>query len=176
MLTVFAAAVLILAACWGLFWLWRRGVEREIDEGAAHEFERLGRQEPDLVAGMDAPALRAAYARVERPRFPAYALAAVTAFVLGTPLVLGVLGGVSGALAGPDYGEAAIRLQIGEGGAARLANEVSTEELQYVLQGWSGFYYFFGLLLFWILVLAVTMRRYHARTPGFLREEVLRSR
>ena len=176
MITVFAAAVLLLACAWALYALWRRGVERDLDEGAAYEFERLGRQDPALVDGMAERAFRDVYARVERPRFPTYALAAVTAFVLGTPLVLGLLGGMSGLFSAPDYGQAAIQLQMGEGGAARMAGEVSTEELQYILQGWSGFYYFFGLLVFWILILIVTMRRYHARTPGFLREEVLRSR
>lgn len=175
MLTVFAAAVLILALAWGLHWLWRRGVDREINEGAAAEYARFQRQDPALVEGMDEAAFRRVYARVETPRFPAYALTAVTAFVLGTPLLLGVLGGLSFLFEPPDMGRAAMQLQMSDG-TARLAGQVSTEELQYILQGWSGFYYFFGLLAFWIVILVVTMRRYHARTPGFLREEVLRSR
>lgn len=129
-----------------------------------------------LLAGMPPDAFRRIYGRVETPRFPAYALAAVTAFVLGTPLVLGVLGGLSFLFEPEDVGRAAVQLQMGDGGAANLASQVSTEELQYILQGWSGFYYFFGLLAFWIIILVVVMRRYHARTPDLLREEVLRSR
>ena len=129
-----------------------------------------------LLRGMDEDAFRAVYARVETPRFPAYALVATTAFVLGTPLVMGVLSAFSFLFTPQDVGRAALQLQMGEGGTASMANRVSTEELQYILQGWSGFYYFFGLLAFWILTLIVVLRRYHARTPGLLREEVLRSR
>ena len=175
MLDVFLAALALLAIAWSLYWLWRRAVDRDLAEGAAAEYERFSRQEPALVEGMDQAAFARVYARVETPRFPAYALAATTAFVLGTPLMLGVLGGLSYLVEPPDMGRAATSLQLNDG-TASLANRVSTEELQYILQGWSGFYYFFGLLAFWIVILIVTMRRYHARTPGFLREEVLRSR
>ena len=173
--TFITAVLALLAAAWGLHWLWRRKVAAEVAEGAAAEYARFQRQEPGLVEGMDQARFARVYARVETPRFPTYALAATTAFVLGTPVLLGVLGGLSALFEPPDVGRAAVRLQMNDG-TARLANQVSTEELQYILQGWSGFYYFFGLLAFWILILAVTMRRYHARTPDFLREEVLRSR
>ena len=135
----------------------------------------LARQSP-LLEGTDEAAFTKAYARVETPRFPAYALVAVTAFVLGTPVMLGVLGAVSSLFGAPDTGQAAMALQLGEGGTANVARRVSTEELQHVLEGWSGFYYFFGFLAFWILILVAVMRRYHARTPGLLREEVSRSR
>ena len=172
---VFLAACALLALAWGLHWLWRRRVAAEVAEGAAAEYARFARQDPALVEGMDEAAFARVYARVETPRFPAYALTAVTAFVLGTPLLLGVLGGLTFLFEPPDVGRAAMQLQMNDG-TARLAGQVSTEELQYILQGWSGFYYFFGFLAFWILILIATMRRYHARTPGLLREEVLRSR
>ena len=118
------------------------------------------------------------FARTERPRFPTYALAAVTVFALGTPVVLGLLN--VGAMliersADVDYGRVATRLQTGEGGFS-VARSMDLTQLQYVIQGFAGFYYFFGLALFWITTVALVMRRYYRRMPGSLREEVLRAR
>ena len=180
MLTYFLIAVLTLAVLWGLYALWSRGVNADIAEGAQAEWRRFQRQDPQLLAGMTEDQFARIYARVERPRFPAYMLGAITAFAIGTPALLAVMNAGAyfadraGMIAQPA--EAASYLRFDESGAATLAGRVSPEALQYVLQGWAGFYYFFGLLFFWVLVIFVAMRRYHARTPGFLREEVLRSR
>ncbi|MBB4657980.1 hypothetical protein [Parvularcula dongshanensis] len=180
MIVFVTACAVLLGLLWALHWLWRRRIEAELTEGAAGEYERHRARDPELMEGMTLERFRAIYARVERPRYPTYLLGAITAFALGTPVLLALMSGAAyyaqraGLIAQP--GEAANRIYFSDSGTASIARRVSPEALSYILQGWAGFYYFFGLLFFWILIVAVAMRRYHARTPGFLREEVLRSR
>ena len=167
-----------LALAWGAYALWRRRVDAELAEGASAEWDRLSRQEAALLSGLDPPRFARVYAVTERPRFPAYALGATSVFLLGLPFVLVLANVLAGRLTrrGPDYGEAATQLQLGEGGTARLANRVSTEQLQYILEAWAGFGVVLVLFVFWIVVVTLTMHRYHRRAPGSLREEVLRAR
>ena len=131
-----------------------------------------------LMAGVTPERFAPVFARTERPRFPTYLLGAVTVFAVGTPIVLGLLN-VGAAMiersADVDYGRTAARLQAGEGGFS-VARSMDLTQLQYVIQGFAGFYYFFGLALFWITTVAVVMRLYYRRMPGSLREEVLRAR
>lgn len=168
--------LLVLAALWGGFFVWRRRVDAEIAEGAPEEMALFARQHPALMEGVDEGRFRAAYARTQTPRFPAYVLGAITAFVLGTPLMLGLLAGISyltaRAAGEPDFGETAANIKFSEGGAARVAQRLDLEELQIILEAWSGFYYFFGMLFFWVAIVAVAMWRYHARAPGLLMDEV----
>ena len=131
-----------------------------------------------LMAGVSQERFAPIFERVERPRFPTYVLSALTIFALGTPLVLGLLN--LGAFlieraAGVDYGRTATRLQSSDGGLA-VARSMDLTQLQYVIEGFAGFYYFFGLAIFWIATVALVMRRYYRRMPGSLREEVLRAR
>jgi hypothetical protein len=180
MLTSYLVFLAALALLWGAYFLWRRRVDAEVAEGARAERERLARQEPELLEGMDEAAFARVYARVQTPRFPAYALGALTAFLIGTPVFLGVMAGVltlldrAGMTAQP--GEAARGLYFSEGGVATVARQVDLDALAYILQDWAGFAYYLGLLFFWVLIAYVFMSRYHRRTPGLLREEVLRSR
>ena len=131
-----------------------------------------------LMAGVEEARFAPIFVRTETPRFPAYALTALTVFALGTPLVVALLN--VGAFAieragGANYGETAARLQL-DGEGLAVARSMDLTQLQYVIEGFAGFYYFFGLAVFWVLTVALVMRRYHRRTPGSLREEVLRAR
>ena len=143
----------------------------------ASPLARLVGQKP-LMTGVSPEGFAPVFARTERPRFPTYALAAATIFAVGTPIVLGLLNVGSMMIersAEVDYGRTAARLQSGEGGFS-VARSMDLTQLQYVLEGFAGFYYFFGLALFWIATVALVMRRYYRRMPGSLREEVLRAR
>lgn len=172
-------SALVFGLAYGAFYIWRRPVERDIAEGATVEFERLKASDPDLVEGMDEAKFYEIYRAEYYPRFPVYALIALGIFLAGTPIVLGLLSGL--VYFGFQWGwipqpvDAATELYLGSTETS-VVRKFNPETLAYILQGWSGFYYFFGLLGFWITTVYFVMKRYHSRTPGTLREEILRAR
>lgn len=180
MLAYFLAVAAVLAVLWGVYWLWRRKVGAEVAEGAASEYARLSRQPDGYLRDVDEAAFARVYARVQTPRFPGYLLGALTTFLVGTPVFLGLISiGIYLAERGEliaQPGEAASEIYFSDAGVATVARRVSPEALSYILQGWSGFFYYLGLLFFWVLIAWFFMSRYHRRTPGLLREEVSRSR
>ncbi|MEO1014652.1 MAG: hypothetical protein AAFX08_05630 [Pseudomonadota bacterium] len=176
-LLVSLAAATAVAA--GLYALWARRVRAEIAEGAGHAFERISREEPHLVAGVGRARFGEIYGRVMFPRFPKYFLISVAAFVAVLPVVLALLTGAlyglerAGLIAEPA--ELARFVPMGE--ARTAAGQEQREEMAlYLARDYAGFYYFFGVIAGWIAVLAVTMREYHRRRPGDLREELIRAR
>lgn len=175
-----AVILAILGVAYGAYWWWKRQVIADIDEGAQAEFERLSRQDATLMAGLDEPKFRKIYEATEMPRFPGYAVATLATFLLGTPIFLALLawGDVMMNTTGmiPAPGEVVTRLAIDDTGSTRVMADVPPEALQYYVEDLGGFYYFFGLLLFWIAIVVFFMRRYHARTPGSLRDEIIRAR
>jgi hypothetical protein len=179
MLTYLLLAFVLLGLSGAAYWLWRRRINADLQAGAQAEFERLEHADPALLQGLDLPRFSEIYARTNEPRFPGYALLAFAIFVLSAPFVLGIVDGTfylaarGGLLAQP--GEVATNLYIGSDSAS-VIRRVSPETFSYVMQGWSGLLYFLVLLGLWLVIGFVLMRRYHRRTPGTLREEVLRSR
>ena len=157
---------------------WRKRIDAELREGAATEYEQLRTADPDLIEGMSEDRFADVFAETHRPRFPAYLLLTISIFLLGTPLVLSLLNWSAymiGRLGAPTAGQIATDLYINAGEASVL-NNLTPEAVTYILEDWGGFYFFFGLLGFWIALVYVMMRRYHRRSPGSLREEVLRAR
>ena len=179
MLAYFLIIGLIIGVVYGAFWLWQRRVDEDIAVGAKADWERLSASDPALLKGLDEPSFSAIYRRAHLPRFPASIVAAIALFLIGTPLILALLEGGAYALVRfeiiPQPGDAATELYWNAEGAS-IVRRVSPEALSYILQGWSGFYYFFGLLAFWMGVVYFLMTRYNRRTPGTLREEILRAR
>lgn len=179
MFTYFLITGFIFGAAYGAYWLWRRRVDEDLSVGAQTDWDHLRQTQPDLLADLDEDRFGALYAKANLPRFPAYALAALGTFLAGTPIMLGLLN--AGAYVSlrlgvvPQPGDAAVDLYFNADGAS-FVRRVSPEALSYILQGWSGFYLFFGLLIFWMGTVYVLMRRYHTRTPGTLKEEILRAR
>ncbi|GGY47195.1 hypothetical protein [Parvularcula lutaonensis] len=179
LLTYYLVVLLILAVWYGGLRLWQRKIDEEITEGARFEYEHLRQADPDLLKGLDEDAFRKIFARVETPRAPAYTFAAVAVFLVTAPLMLAVTAITIGIMERtgviPQPAEQAQRLKLSADGI-QLVRTADLEALQLILQGWGGFFSFFSLLLFWVVVFYAVMRRYHARRPGSLREEVLRSR
>lgn len=179
MVLFFGVASFLLAVLGGLYWLWKRRVDEEITEGAAIEWGRLQKSEPEIIDGLDEAGFRAIYARVHFPRFPGYALAALTTFFASLPVTFGLLAG--GLWAGEKLGflpepvEIADRFLLDDG-TVRLVSSAPPEAALYYVEDLAGFYYFFGVLAVWLLIVAVFMYRYHSRRPGYLRDELLRSR
>ncbi len=169
----------LLAALGLLYWRWRRGVDAQIAEGAAIEWAQLEKHEPEFLEGLSREEFNEVYARVHTPRFPGYALAAFATFLISLPvsfvLLAGALWGLQSIGAIPEPVEVADRLLL-EGDQVRFFKSAPPEAALYYIEDLSGFYYFFGIIVIWLLIVAFYMRRYHGRRPGYLRDEIIRSR
>ena len=168
-----------LGGAGGLYWFWARRVRAEIAEGAAAAFDRISVGEPEFLAGLPRERFAAAYGRAHFPRFPKYLLTSLAAFAVALPVVFAVLsfalwvGDQTGLVAEPA--ELAKYVPLGEGRSAEA--RANREEMAlYLARDFAGFYYFFGVTLAWIAILAIVMRMYHKRRPGPLREELLREK
>ncbi len=170
-------AGLVLAG--GLYWRWRQKIKAEISEGAAIEWAHFQENEPEFLQGMSEEKFHDIYARVHTPRFPGYALAAGATFFVTLPLSLALLTGIlwgaekSGLI--PEPIDVADRLLL-ENGDVRFFSQTPPEAALYYIEDLAGFYYFFGVLTIWLLIVAFYMHRYHKRRPGYLRDEIIRSR
>ena len=179
MIVFFGIVVVILIAIGGAYWRWRRRIDAEIAEGAAIEWAHFQKHEPEFVAHLDEDGFRAIYKRVNEPRFPGYALAALATFFLSLPVIFmaltALLIGAEAAGVLPAQAEAAERLFVDDGKLI-FFRETPPEAALYYIRDLAGFYYFFGILFSWLGVVAFYMRRYHARRPGYLRDEIIRAR
>lgn len=162
-----------------LFWRWTKRTEADIAESAALEWERLKTADPDLVAGLDEAQFRAVFRRVHFPRFPKYALAIVAAFIAALPVTFGALAGLAFLLGSigisPDADAIARSVPI-NGSIAGVSRDESETIALYYVQDVVKFYYYFGLLFVWLGIVFVAMRRFHRRRPGYLRDEILKSK
>lgn len=179
MITYYLVLLVIFGVWYGGYRLWRRHIDEDVREGAAFEFERLERQEPALLQDLKLPGFTAIYSKVETPRAPAYTLVATAVFFISAPFVLAITAITlqmmerTGII--PQPAEAAQRLKL-QGDGIKIVASADLDALQYILIGWGGFFFFFSLLFFWAGAFYVTMRRYHNRRPGSLRDEILRTR
>lgn len=175
---LFLAGIGVLAVLAALYWRWKRRLEAEIAEGADFEWRRLGETDPEILGGLDRARFAAIYRRVHFPRFPGYALACLASFIVSLPASFGLLAGglfLADKLGlTPETADVA-DLLIDEK-SMRFVHAAPPEAALYFVRDLGGFYYFFGVLLIWLLIVAVFMRRYHARRPGYLRDEILRAR
>ncbi len=179
MLWFFLIAFAALALAGGIYWRWRRMIDAENAEGAAIEWARFQAREPEFVEGLSQEEFQKIYARVHTPRFPGYALAAFAAFLVSLPatfaLLAAVLLGAEAAGMTPEPVEVADRLFL-EDGEMRFFSDAPPEAALYYAEDIAGFYYFFGVLIVWLVIVAAFMRRFHARRPGYLRDEIIRAR
>lgn len=179
MLWFFLVVAAALAALGGFYWRWRKRVEEDIAEGAAVEWAYYQNSEPEFLKGMSEEKFREVYARVHRPRFPGYALAAIATFFASLPLTFGALTALlwAGEKAGvfPAPVEVADRLLLDDG-KVRFFADAPPETALYYIEDLAGFYYFFGVLIVWLIIVAFYMRRFHARRPGYMRDEIIRAR
>ena len=162
-----------------LYWRWSIRIKSEIAEGAQFEWDRLTRNEPDFLKGLDRPVFDRVYSQVHFPRFPKYFLTAVAAFVLALPITFGILSGSVwllesiGVFAEPDE----IAKYVPISGDSGSENAERNREMALLLaKNFSGFYYFFGVIAAWLAIVAIAARRYYARRPGYLRDELIRAR
>jgi uncharacterized iron-regulated membrane protein len=170
----------IIGIATGLYVWWKRRVDSELAEGAAVEFQRLATADPELVTGLSESRFAELYHKTEFPRLPGYSLAILVTFLLGTPIMFALLSAGDWAMHKfgliPTPGDVVTRYMLQEDGSVKMINDVPPEALQYYVEDLGGFYYFFGLLGFWVLIVWFFMSRYYKRTPGLLREEIIRER
>jgi hypothetical protein len=175
----FLTVALVLAIWFAALKLWQGRIARDIADGAQVEWQRLLRQDPALLKGLTEEEFADLYARVETPRMPFYTFGAIATFLLCAPFVLAAntltiaLLERTGVI--PQPAEQAQQLRFSADGI-KLIGGADLTTLQYILEGWGGFFAFFSLLALWVVVFTIAMRRYHARPRGSLREEVLRAR
>jgi len=179
LLFYYVIVAVVLGIWFGLYRLWRKRIDEDAAAGAAFEYERLGRQDPDLIKGLELPGFTAIYARIVTPRAPGHVLAAGALFLVLVPIVLGLttiaieVMETTGVIPQPEAAAQQVKLT---GDGIKLVREADLDALQYILQGWGGFFFFFSLLLFWVVVFVWAMRRFHSQRPGTLRDEILRAR
>lgn len=179
LLNYYLVVLVILGLWYGAYRFWRRRIDDDVKEGARVEYDLLKRKDPELLEGLSEDRFTDIFGMVETPRAPFFTWLAVAIFLLGAPLVLALntmvirFLEVTGVI--PQPAEQAQQLKLTADGI-KLVREADLDALQYILQGWGGFFSFFSLLFFWVVVFYAVMRRYHSRRPGSLREEVLRSR
>jgi len=179
MLSFFLVVLALLAVLGVFYWRWRRMIDEEISEGAGIEWAWFQEREPEFLQGISEKNFRDIYKRVHEPRFPGYVLAALATFFLSLPVTFA---GLTGLLWGaekigviPEPLDVADRLLM-DGGELRFFHETPPEAALYYIRDVAGFYYFFGVLIVWLLIVAFYMRRFHSRRPGYLRDEIIRSR
>ena len=140
---------------------------------------KIQKSEPELLEGLSEEKFAEVYARVHTPRFPGYALAIVTTFVVSLPMSFAILAGAMWVLQAtgsiPEPAEVADRFLL-EDDQVLFFRSTPPEAALYYVQDLAGFFYFFGMLAIWLVIVAFFMRRFHARRPGYLREEIIRSR
>lgn len=184
MLSFYVTMLLVLLIATGIFWRWRENVRTEIREGAAIEWANLQKNEPEFLEGYDEAGFNEVYNRVYEPRFPGYALAAFATFILSFPVILIALTALAFAASAlgaiPEPIDVARQMNL-EGGEIKILGQSIDEQTRYqaalyYIRDLSGFYYFFGILISWLGIVAFFMRRFHGRRPGYLRDEVIRSR
>ncbi|MEQ8750389.1 MAG: hypothetical protein RIC52_11475 [Amphiplicatus sp.] len=179
MLWFYGGVLAVLGLSWLAYRFWAKRVDADIAVGAELEWERLSARDPELLNGMSKEKFLAVYRRVHFPRFPGYALACAGTFLASLPVTFALL--AAGLLAGeklgfaPQPAEIVRRVNLGEVQVMQ-SWQCGAECQLYIAEGYSGFYYFFGVVIVWILIVTFFMRRYHARRPGYIRDEIIRSR
>ncbi|MEM6414974.1 MAG: hypothetical protein AAF720_10015 [Pseudomonadota bacterium] len=177
---VFFTSVFIFIGLLGMaYWGWSKRIQAEIAIGAETTWDTFQKNEPAFVEHLDRERFTAHYARAHFPRFPKYALVTITGFALALPAVFALLSGILWILDAlgltAEPAELAKYVPIGE--AQTTLGQAQREEMAlYLAKNFAGFYYFFGVILSWVGVAAISMRYYHARRPGHLRDEIIRTR
>lgn len=126
----------------GIGWM---GIERD-----AHEDFDYRTQHGMIAPGIERAPFVATYRRINGPRTATYAAGALWSVLLATPIIAKIL-------------EVALDLLWQASGQSRVF------EPGYLV--WA-FFIFFGLFGAWAAIAYVFARRYHARTPGRLEDEL----
>jgi len=163
----------------GIYWLWKRRVSAQLRDASDYEWDIFQKNEPKFVDHLDRESFYTVFHRTHFPRYPGYWIGCISAFLLSLPVIfmllyvllwLGVKIGIV-----PRSAEVADNLFISDGKVI-LFDTAPTETALIYAQNLSGFYYFFGVISAWLLILTLFLRHYHKTRPGYLRDEIIRAR
>lgn len=171
---------ILVGLIWAVYFYWRRIVHSELREGAEFEYSRFVKSDPDLLKGLDQAGFHAIFHRTEMPRRPLYVAGAVSTFLIGTPIFMGALAGLDymmnrfGLI--PRPADMAGVFLLKADGTVRFFKNLPEEGALMYIENFGGFFYFFGLLGFWLFILWFFMNHYYKNAPGALRDEIIRHR
>ncbi|MEO1150594.1 MAG: hypothetical protein AAFW83_06330 [Pseudomonadota bacterium] len=184
MFTFFFNVLGLVTLAGGAFYYWVRRTHAQMRDAADYEWAFLQKNDPALIDHLEQPAFQKIFFRTHYPRFPVYAFACVATFLISLPVTLGLLAlgmwGLDqhGLIVEP--GDVTSQLRLDPDSLALITRSVSEVDLyqgmMHYVGALGGFYYFFGVLLMWLLIVFAFTRHYHKNRPGYLRDEIIRAR
>ncbi|MEL6370590.1 MAG: hypothetical protein AAFY84_02885 [Pseudomonadota bacterium] len=180
MLTFFTVLIAVLAGACGLYWRWSQKISEELLEGAEIAWDRYWEAEPEFLGDLTKQEFQAVYSKVNFPRFPKYVLGCLIAFVAALPIVFGILGltvwigDQTGLFAKPD--QIAQYVPLSGFNHKSITEQQKQEMALYLARDFAGFYYFFGVIAAWLVTVALFARHFYRHRPGYLRDELIRTR
>lgn len=179
MVSLLIIIALFLVINGAIFFYWHRQVRSEVDEGAEISWQHYREHDPDFLGDLSREEFHKTYALVHTPRFPAYAFGALASFLLSLPIIFALLSlfmwGAQATGIVPEPIDMANRYFIRDGQLV-LFRDAPPEAALYYIRDLGGFYYFFGVLASWLLIVWGFTRHYHRNRPGYLREEIIRAK
>ncbi len=170
--------LLILAI--GVYWLWKKRTDAQLREASDLEFDAFQNNEPKLIDHLDRDSFYKVFHRTHFPRYPGYWLFAMAAFLISLPATFATLAMVLwvGLQAGviPKATDFADQFLIDSENNVRVVSTAPPETAVYYAQNLAGFYFFFGVIAVWLLIVTLVLRHYHQNRPGYLRDEIIRAR
>jgi len=167
------------AAAVGIYFFWRANTLKQMRQASDYEWDIYIKNEPDFVDHLNRESFFTVFRRTHFPRFPGYALACLGMFFLMLPVIFIIL--YCGVWIGTGLGLIPKASDIANdlivrGENIQVISNVPDEALLYFAENLGGFYYFFGVLFSWVLVVTLFTRHYHKNRPGYLRDEIIRAR
>lgn len=184
MLGFFLKIIFLVVIAGGVFWYWKHRTDAQIRDASDYEWEFFQKNEPEFVAHLDQESFHKVFNRAHFPRFPVYAFACLSTFLLALPVILGVLTfgmwGLDKLGLIVEPADVTRQLRLDPDSLSLITKSVSEVDLYQGLMQYvgalGGFYYFFGVLIMWLLIVFLFTRHYHKNRPGYLRDEIIRAR
>ncbi len=175
----FIIVFVLLFALSAIYYFWRRRTLTQLREASEYEWDFFQKNEPDFIAHLDQEQFFAVFRHTHFPRFPVYALGAFASFLISLPVTFALL--LAGILGMRKLGFIPEPVDFAnqyfvQGETMRIFTLAPKEAALYFVQDVSGFYYFFGILVAWLLVVGVFTHHYHKNRPGYLRDEIIRAK
>jgi len=184
MLGFFVKILALVTIASGIVWYWKRRTDAQIRDASDYEWAFLQKSDPDLIAHLNEDSFHTVFRHTHFPRFPVYAFACLATFLISLPITLAILGfgmwGLDRMGLIVEPADVTSQLRLDPGSLSLITKSVSEVDLYQGLMQYvgalGGFYYFFGVLIMWLVIVFLFTRHYHKNRPGYLREEILRSR
>ena len=180
MIRFYLILAFFFALLWAAYWYWKRRNEAQLREASDLDYDSFVKNEPEFVAHLDRDGFYRVFHRTHFPRYPKYWLYVLGAFLVSLPATFASLSAFLwvGLQLGfiPKAADFADRYLIDSQDNVRVVSNAPPETAVYYAQDLAGFYFFFGLIAVWLIIVTVFLRHYHKNRPGYLRDEIIRSK